>query len=241
MKGRIQKLIYRDERPVASVPVVISLVLAFSICVQVLWSLQKDATNVEEKILPEPPRQRILLLLGLNDPLVISRIAMLWLQAFDNQAGISVPFKNLDYTTITQWLDLCLQLDPKSQYPLLASSRLYTLVNDEEKVREMINFTYEKFLEDPVGRWKWIAHSIYIAKHRLNDLETALLFARALRLNTLEGEAPYWARHMEVYITEDLGDIEATKILIGGLLESGTVTDPNEIKFLTNRLKQIAD
>jgi hypothetical protein len=241
MKDSLQKLFYRDERTAASVPLLISLVLILSLSVQVIWSLQKDEIKVEEKILPDPPRQSTLLLLGLNDPLVISKIAMLWLQAFDNQAGVSVPFQNLDYTTITKWLDLCLQLDPKSQYPLLASSRLYTLVSDEEKIREMINFTYEKFLEDPVGRWQWIAHSIYIAKHRLMDLDTALIYARALRVNTGEGDAPYWARHMEVYITEDLGDIEATKILIGGLLESGAVTDPNEIKFLTNRLKKLTD
>ena len=35
---------------------------------------------------------------------------------------------------------------------------------------------------------------------------------------------------------EDLGDTEGAKILLGGLLESGAIKDPNEIKFLKSRL-----
>ena len=47
---------------------------------------------------------------------------------------------------------------------------------------------------------------------------------------------PQWARQMEIFVLEDLGDIEGAKILLGGMLESGAVKDPNEIKFLKNRL-----
>jgi hypothetical protein len=33
--------------------------------------------------------------------------------------------------------------------------------------------------------------------------------------------------------------MESAKVLIGGLLESGTITDPQELQFLMNRLKEI--
>ncbi len=50
---------------------------------------------------------------------------------------------------------------------------------------------------------------------------------------------PGWARQMEIFLREDLGEYESAKILLGGLLASGSVTDPHEVRFLTERLAQI--
>ena len=35
-----------------------------------------------------------------------------------------------------------------------------------------------------------------------------------------------WARQMRIFILEDMGEVESAKILLGGLLASGEVTDP---------------
>ena len=43
----------------------------------------------------------------------------LYLQAFDNQPGVSIPFRDLDYRRVTQWLETILALDAAGQYPLL--------------------------------------------------------------------------------------------------------------------------
>jgi hypothetical protein len=44
---------------------------------------------------------------------------------------------------------------------------------------------------------------------------------------------------MEIYVLEDMGEIESAKILIGGLLESGAITDAHEIQFLLDRLDRL--
>jgi hypothetical protein len=36
-----------------------------------------------------------------------------------------------------------------------------------------------------------------------------------------------------------MGESRAAAVLLGGLLESGEVTDPAEIRFLTERLEQL--
>jgi hypothetical protein len=46
---------------------------------------------------------------------------------------------------------------------------------------------------------------------------------------------------MEIYVLEDMGEIEAAKILIGGLLESGEITDAHELKFLEERLRRLEE
>ena len=42
---------------------------------------------------------------------------------------------------------------------------------------------------------------------------------------------------MSVLLLADTGEIEAAKILLGGLLQAGSVTDPRELRFLLERLE----
>jgi hypothetical protein len=76
-----------------------------------------------------------------------------------------------------------------------------------------------------------------MAKHRLGDVRLALSYAEAVTQEARH--ASNWARQMRIFILEDLGELEAAKVLLGGLLESGEVTEPKEIHFLMSRLKQL--
>ena len=219
------------------------ILIAFGVAclLQPGWHFMQPAPEAVQQDLPEPLSIMKLRLAGLDDPVALSKILMLWLQAFDNQPGISIPFSRLDYNLLIRWLDRIVELDERSHYPLLAASRLYSLVPDAGKKRLMLEFVRHKFLQDPGRRWQWLAHCIYVAKYQLKDLDLALDYARTLRLQTKSPAVPYWARHMEVYVLEDMGNIEAAKILIGGLLESNQVKDPAEIRFLQERLNTLAD
>ena len=74
-------------------------------------------------------------------------------------------------------------------------------------------------------------------RHGLGDRETALRYARAISQHARH--APGWARQMHIFVLEDMGQTEAARILLGGLLASGSVTDPHEIAFLTKRLEEM--
>ena len=71
----------------------------------------------------------------------------------------------------------------------------------------------------------------------MDDTRLALSYAEAI---TREARlASNWARQMRIFILEDLGELEAATVLLGGLLASGEVTEPKEIHFLTERLKEL--
>jgi hypothetical protein len=76
-----------------------------------------------------------------------------------------------------------------------------------------------------------------MAKHRLRDVRLALAYAEAIARKARN--ASNWARQMRIFILEDLGELEAAKVLLGGLLASGEVTEPKEIHFLMERLKEL--
>ncbi len=228
-----------DERSVKDVPAVIIITLIVAFLFQIYWSSSGALATINIKSLPEPPSKIESQLMGLGDSVAISKLFMLWLQAFDNQPGVSVPFKNLDYHRVINWLERILTLDPKGQYPLLAAGRVYGVVSDDAKKRQMLEFISEQFSGDPDRRWPSMIHAIYVAKHRLKDYPLALKFAHAVARQVTANDIPPWVKQMEIYVLEDMGEIESAKILIGGLLESGAITDAHEIQFLLGRLEKL--
>ncbi len=238
MLAYLRHAAYR-ERSIRSVPVWVRVLVLCGVLLQSLWHHQLPPPEARAEALPIPPGSSFLRLLSLGDSLVMAKYLNLWLQAFDNQPGISISFNDLDYSRVIAWLGRILELDPRGQYPLLAASRLYADLNMPAKQRQMLNFVHQEFLKDPDRRWPWLAHAAYIAKHRLHDLPLARRYAREIATHTRPERVPAWARQMEIFILEEMGEIESAKILIGGLLESGTITDPHELSFLTRRLAEL--
>jgi hypothetical protein len=44
---------------------------------------------------------------------------------------------------------------------------------------------------------------------------------------------------MEVFILEDMNELDAARILLGGMLASGNIKDPQEAQFLARHLKDL--
>lgn len=215
------------------------LFLGLAFAGQIAWHGARSDLRAEAESLPPPPPASSLRMASLGEPLVLAKTLMLWLQAHDNQPGISIPFLALDYRVVRAWLGRILDLDPRGQYPLLAASRVYGAVLDDGRKRVMLEFVYQRFFEDPDRRWPWLAHAAIVAKHGLEDLPLALKYARAITEHARGAGVPNWARDMSVVILEDMGELEAARFLIGGLIHSGRVTDPHEIRFLEQKLAEL--
>ena len=228
---------HREERALGKVPRWVLAWLVAAFCVQVTWQALQPRPSARAEALGEPPALALLRPLALGEPIAAAQLLTLYLQAFDNQPGVSVPFLELDYARVSAWLAAILELDPVGQYPLLMASQIYAQVPDAAKQRRMCEFVREQFDRDPNRRWRWLAHCAIMVKHRLGDTRLALSYAEAIAREARL--ASNWARQMRIFILEDLGELEAAKVLLGGLLASGEVTEPKEIHFLTERLKEL--
>ncbi len=227
------------SRPIraASLPVMAILLATLALQFFVHWKIPSPQARATD--LPALPSVPALRAMSLDEPIALAKLLMLYLQAFDNQPGVSIPFRDLDYDRVVQWLTKMLALDPAGQYPLLSASRLYGEVPVAAKQRQMLDFVYRAFLQDPNRRWPWLAHGVLIAKHQLKDLALAATYAAALRDNATSKEVPHWAQQMDIFIREDLNELESAKVLLGGLLQSGRITDPKEWHFLNEKLQEL--
>lgn len=226
------------ERNLHSVPAAVIILLVLGLCLQLLWQQQQAAITPRFEPLGPPPSSDLVTLLSGGDAVTASRMLDLWLQAYDNQPGISIPFRELDYDRVIAWLQLGLRLDPGNTYPLLVASKIYASVNDPGRVRKMLDFIEASYLQDPPSRWRWLADAALVAKYRLKDLPLALRYATTLAENAGKN-VPYWAKDIRILVLADMGEIEAARVLIGGLLQNGEITDPHELAFLQAKLDQL--
>jgi hypothetical protein len=227
------------ERPISSVPRAALAVLLCAACLQIAIRHPAGTAAGRTSDLPSPPSALTARAAGFGDPLPVAKLLMLHLQSFDYGAENRAAYQTFDYRVLERWLALILSLDPRGQYPLMAASRIYADVPDEAKQREMLDFVYHQFLEDPDRRWPWLAHAAAIAKHRLKDLALARRYAAAIQEHATSPSVPTWARQMEAFILEDMDELETARIMIGGFLEKGLIKDASEARFLEGRLKEL--
>lgn len=226
-----------EERVWRVVPRSVWLLLAVALALQILWHARLPAPVARAEALPAAPAPATLRAISLGEPIVTAQWLLLYLQAYDNQPGISIPFRDLDYDRVTGWLRAALALDPRSGYALMMASQLYGQVPDPARQRAMCDFVQAQFRAAPDQRWRWLAHCAIMAKHRLHDPALALRYATDITQHA--GTASGWARQMRIFILEDMGETESAKVLLGGLLATGEITDPSELHFLTERLQAL--
>ena len=227
------------QRSLRSVPLKILALLLICLTLQLMFASTQPKPQAQAHALGVPPSTPLLRLISFGEPIALAQMMTLYLQAFDNKPGISIPFNNLDYPRVAVWLSRILELDPHGQYPLMMASQLYSQVPDTAKQRYMLAFVYRAFLADPAHRWPWLAHAAIMAKHRLHDLPLALQYAQAIAKHAKGKDVPHWAQQMPIFILEEMGEAESAKIMLVALLANGTITDSHEIHFLTKRLETL--
>ena len=236
---RLARRWFAPTRRDRAVPPAVVLALALALAAQLAWHAIAPAPSARVRKLSQPPAVGFLRVAALGEPATLAVATTLWLQYFDVQPGASIPFRQLNYQRVRAWLQRALALEPASQYPLLLAVRVYGQVNDPPRQRIMLDFARSAFLQRPAQRWRWLAEASIIARHRLHDLKLALHYARLIATHTKPGQVPYWARDLRILLLQDMGEVRAAKVLIGGLLADGEITDPHEIRFLKRQLRTL--
>lgn len=212
-----------------AVPRWVLALLGVSLATQIAWQAARSGSSNSRAALPTAPGAPALRLASFGEPEAAARLTMIFVQSRES----------VDYSRLFAWLESVLALDPRTQYPLFAAARVYAETADAQRSRAALDFVYRQFLHDPARRWPWLAHAALIAKHRLKDLALARTYARALEQHTARVPLPLWARQMEIFILEDMNELEAARIMIASWLQSGQLDDPAELRFLKQRLEEL--
>ena len=229
----------RTERPLLSVPWLILSGFVLALVLQILMHQQVSRENrLDYRPLTKPYSEQTYKGLSMGSVHLFSYLLSMRLQLHDNQAGRHIRYGSIDYDLLIEWLNRIYRVNLASEYPMFLASRVYSQTPDKAQIRKMLGLVDKIFTTNPQLFWRNQAEATVIAKHRLGDLEFALEMAEKLYRQPGTVIMPPWARDMHFLLLADLNEFESTIAVISSLLKSDAIKDPDEVRFLKEKLLQ---
>ena len=198
----------------------------------IFWWQTREMRAGWEGVPPAPSKQ-VAKALALGDGQFLYRATAFVLQNMGDEGGQVTPFKDYDYQRLGQWFSLLDQFDPISEYLPVLVGYYYSQSQNTEDVRVVISFLAHIAIRDPDRNWRWLAHAIYLARHRVKDMNLAL--SLAYRMAAFDSpEIPIWAKQMPAFVLAEVGEKEAARDLMEAILDNQTDLDAAEIDFMRN-------
>ncbi len=228
------------QRKMTQLPVLLQVGFLLFFCIQITFhQLNYKISDAHYRHLNEPLEVELYRAISFGSDKLLSYLLLIRLQLHDNQKGQHVNYRHLDYALLSDWLMTLYDLNPDSDYPGFLASRVYSNVQDKSKIRQMIHVVEMLFDKNPERHWRRMTEVCLLMKHKLNDLDSALTIAEKIAKLPSTIKIPYWARDMKLVLLDELNQYESAQLLISSMLQSGSVTDHDELRFLRDRLLKI--
>lgn len=226
----------RTEAELARIKIVLGFVLALNL---LFWCGSKDVYERWSGVPPVPTRSGAITM-TLGDPQFSYRTLALTLQNLGDVGRDVTPLKDYNYPELGKWFRLLFSLDPVSDHVPMIAAYYFGATKVPKDVAVVVDFLSIAGAI-PVGdKWRWLAHAVYLAQHRMYNLDLALKLAYELAKMPNSGEMPQWARQMPAFVLQKKGDREAARALMENMLVMQKNLQPNEINtmksFLTDQL-----
>ncbi|MBF0334528.1 MAG: hypothetical protein HQL38_15015 [Alphaproteobacteria bacterium] len=186
-------------------------------------------------LVPPVPTPEAMDALGFGDRQALYRVLALGIQNTGDDGGRFTPLDRYDYVRLGGWFMALDGLDPVSDFLPVVAGYHYSNTPKRADILHVVTYLRHHARFDPKRNWRWLAHGVYLAKHRMRDQRLALELARELTDLDVP-DMPTWARQMQVFILADLGENEAARALMLALLKGDPNLSPEERNFMQHVL-----
>lgn len=175
-------------------------------------------------------------LTGIGDTQFAYRIYGIMMQNFGDTGGRTTALADYDYEALGDWLMLQHRLDPVSDYTPFLAAYVFGGSQKPEKLGPVIRYLEVAAGDGEGQKWRWLAHAVYLARFRMNDMDMALRLAHKLAAFK-NPEMASWARQAPVFVMTAMGDKEAAYALMMSLITSDAdKLHPNEVNAMVDYL-----
>jgi len=227
----------RGERPMLLLPrpLLLGFLVLFG-CQLLYHHLSRARMAANYQALDQPFSAAVYRGIAMGSEQLLGYLLAIRLQLHDNQAGRHFHYDMIDYEVLLDWLELISVISPHNEYSALLASRIYSQTGDPDRLRQILAFVERRFDENPQLHWRRLTEASVLAKHKLHDLELALQMAEKIARQPASVQMPQWARDFQFLLLADLNEFESAIAIIQALLKSQAVVDPDEKRFLEEKL-----
>jgi len=203
-------------------------VLAVLIVLQAVFWWQTHFIRPATEVVPIPPGKATLRALSFGDEEFYFRVQAMTLQNFGDEFGRLVSLRYYDYTNLYQWLMLLDSLDSRSDMLPSMAAYYFSQTQNTTDVRYLANYLYAHATRDVEHKWWWLLQGIYLAMHKVDDLDLALKIAKPL---TTPG-VPVWAQEMAAVVYEKRGEMEDAIRIINTIQANEDDIPDRDLRFM---------
>ncbi len=191
----------------------------------ILWLGTNRAVSPWPNV-PSPPSGDLYLLAGGGDSGFLYRIGGYMLQNMGDMRGEYTNINTYDFRNLVDWFYLMGDMDPVSNYVPTLAAFVYGSAQDKEDIRRVVAYLRQAGnIENAPGakeKWRWLAHAVFLARHKLEDDALALDIAEDLAAKYRPGTGmPNWVRRMRPLILSEMGEKQMALMLLTDMLTSG--------------------
>lgn len=219
----------------------VTTVLSIAIALQSFFWFETRGIRPELEIVSAPPSATGVQAVSLGDEQWFFRWLALGLQNSGDTYGRFTSLRYYDYARLYQWFTLLDKLDPKSDVIVSMASYYYSQTQNEPDTRYLANYIYEHAVRDVPHKWWWLIQGMYLATHKLNDMDFALKMTSPL----VNPDVPIWAQQLAAVVREKRGEMEDAYRIMESIAKNADEIPERDLKYMTyfvqERLKRIDD
>lgn len=206
-----------------------------ALCCAATVALWMGSSHVQAKWsgVPPVPSRSGAVMMTLGDTQFSYRFGAITLQNLGNTGGNVVAVKDYDYKKLGEWFWLLHGLDPASNHVPMMAAYYFGATPVKEDLAVVVDYLAEVG-QIPVGnKWRWLAHAVFLARHRMHDLDRALDYAYRLSKMEPAGDTlPLWARQMPAFVLSEQGEKDSSRKIVEEILLTADDLHPNEVNFM---------
>lgn len=188
-------------------------------------------------VLAAPPPKDEVDLLSLSDRQFFYRSRVVDLQSAGDLGGHVTPLSSYNYALLYRWFTLLDSVDSRANYLPTLAGYFFSQTQRTDDVRYVVRFLREHARRDPERKWRWMAHAVWLSRHKVGDMQLALEAADELAALDVPG-IPLWTRQLRAFIRAEVGDKEAARDMMRAIMGSDATIAPEERHFMQRYIEE---
>jgi hypothetical protein len=191
------------------------------------WNTLLKKPNIE--IVPPVPSSLMVKAIAFGDNQFFFRVLGFQLQNFGDSFGRYTPLKEYDYPKLGQWFHLLDTLDNRSRFIPTMAAYYYSRSQHSEDTRPIITYLTDYAKQDLAHNWWWQVQAVYLAQHRLKDLDLAVRLALPL---VQAKNVPIWVNQLAAFAYEANGEFSDALTIMEQIQKNRNDISASELQFM---------
>lgn len=217
---------------------------AFIICIIGQLSFWHHTRSIQPDlgIVPDVPGKQAVHALTFGDNQFYFRLLAFNLQNAGDTFGRSTSLRYYDFNKLYHWFTLLDTLDPRSDMIPSMATYYFAQTQNTADVRYVVDYLYEHGTRDVAKKWWWLMQAIYLASHKLQDMDLALKVSQPL----VNPAVPAFAQQMAAVVREKRGEMDAAVAIMDEIGKNAQNISAADLKYMiyfieerTKRLDEI--